>query len=356
MGIGRKLIRRATPRPIRHAMHPVRTVKNKATPRPIRQISRGIYTVTNPLGAAESAVIFGSGRHGKKPARTRQAPRSVDAGGIGVRAAEARSVHDDLSKQLAVQRERFAPVQKPVLLPPPPPVDPEALIEQEWSKRRSEVPFWRSSDRKRLKAEISAAAHSQAAAESTRTHAAHDRRQVEADAWWTALNQGDPGVVSSALKAAFADNPAPVIVLQAGEAQALLCLILPWPDVLPAKKAHVTPTGRVSSKMWTKTELNDVYVTLCGGHLLATFREAWATAPSLSEIRIFGVRKRPKQSIEVLFDVEAYRCDSNWDDDTKGSSILSRSDGLKRTGQAREVQAWLREDLPKDLAGLVEQL
>jgi hypothetical protein len=53
----RKSVRRVTPRPVRKAMHPARTVKNAVTPRPVRQVSRAVYTVRNPLGAAENRLI-----------------------------------------------------------------------------------------------------------------------------------------------------------------------------------------------------------------------------------------------------------------------------------------------------------
>jgi hypothetical protein len=69
MGFGRRLmrktVRRATPRSVRRAMHPVRTAKRAVTPRPLRQVSRAVYTITNPLGAAENKLIgaaLGSGR------------------------------------------------------------------------------------------------------------------------------------------------------------------------------------------------------------------------------------------------------------------------------------------------------
>lgn len=50
-------MRRATPRSVPRAMHPVRTAKNAVTPRPIEQASRALYTVTNPIGAAENTLI-----------------------------------------------------------------------------------------------------------------------------------------------------------------------------------------------------------------------------------------------------------------------------------------------------------
>jgi len=53
----RKSVRKATPRSVRKAMNPVGTVKSAITPRPVKQLTRGVYTVTNPLGAAENALI-----------------------------------------------------------------------------------------------------------------------------------------------------------------------------------------------------------------------------------------------------------------------------------------------------------
>jgi hypothetical protein len=53
----RKSLRRATPRPVRRAMHPARTVRNAVTPQPVRQVSRAAYTVRHPVGAAENKAI-----------------------------------------------------------------------------------------------------------------------------------------------------------------------------------------------------------------------------------------------------------------------------------------------------------
>jgi Ftsk gamma domain len=53
----RKSVRRATPRPVRKAMHPARTVRNAVTPHPVKQVSRVAYTVRHPVGATRNAVI-----------------------------------------------------------------------------------------------------------------------------------------------------------------------------------------------------------------------------------------------------------------------------------------------------------
>jgi hypothetical protein len=61
MGLGRRIVRKtvrkATPRPVRQAMHPARAVKNAVTPRPVRQVSRAAHAVRNPVGAAENKII-----------------------------------------------------------------------------------------------------------------------------------------------------------------------------------------------------------------------------------------------------------------------------------------------------------
>jgi len=53
----RKTVRKATPKPVRKAMHPARTVRNAVTPRPVKQVSRAVYTVRHPVGAAENKAI-----------------------------------------------------------------------------------------------------------------------------------------------------------------------------------------------------------------------------------------------------------------------------------------------------------
>jgi len=65
----RKSVRKATPRPVRQAMHPARTVRNKVTPRPVKQASRAAYTVRHPVAAGENkfigailSALFGRGR------------------------------------------------------------------------------------------------------------------------------------------------------------------------------------------------------------------------------------------------------------------------------------------------------
>lgn len=338
---------------------PVRTVKYAVTPRPVRQVSRAVYTITNPLGAAENKLIgaalnAGSGhRHPATPVRSFSMPAERSVSGTGVRAAEAVASRDRLATLMAVQRERFTQAQRPVI-PDPEPVHPAPFERQEWARRKSEAHFWQRAKRNQLCADIREHAQRHAAALLAHARAEQEKQQAEADAWWDALNMGEPGVLAATLGAAFADNPAPVAVIKVDGPAAALAVLLPGPDVLPEKKPHVTPSGRLSSKAWPKTELNEVYAQLLGAHLLATMREAWAVAPSLTNVRLIGIRASAGVSFDVLFDVDLDRAGGLWDDDRWGDTILGKAQwGLNRTGRAQEIHPWPPQKLRPDVLGLL---
>ena len=338
----RKAVRKATPRSVRRAIHPVRTLKYAATPRAVRQISRAAYTVTNPLGAAENKLIGaalgggshrrGSGGRGSSPRRGVSVAPAGNVSGGGVRAAAAVASHDRLAQLMAVQRERFADA-RPLIIPDPDPVDPSPAWAKEWARRKGEIRFWQRARRQQLRLEVDAYAHARAAEAFAAAQVEQREQQGRADAWWQALIRGESTVLTAALKAAFADNPAPVLVNDANGSTAVLLLWLPGTDVLPQKKAHLTPGGRLSSKAWSKTEFNEVYAELVGAHLLATARETWAVAPSLLNMRIVGVRGDADDT-EVLFDIDADRAEGNWAADNWGDLVLEQSAwGLNRKGR-----------------------
>jgi hypothetical protein len=189
-----------------------------------------------------------------------------------VRAQEAVEVHDQLALLMAVQRERFAASTRPIVAMPQR-VNLATAARAEWRRRKREIRPWRLTARRALRADVQSWA--QQHVESAYQDECRDRdgQQLLADAWWTALIEGREPVVMAALLAAFEDNPAPVAVVKARAAAAQLVLVVPPLSVLPAKKAHIAPSGRLSSKAWSKTELNAVYVSLIGAHVLATLRE-----------------------------------------------------------------------------------
>ena len=358
----RKSVRKATPRAVRQVAHPVRTMKSAVTPRPVKQLSRAVYTVTNPLGAAQNAVIDAvlnpprpSGRRSGGMARARTAthhaaPATVTVGG-GVRAAEALESCDRIAALMAVQRQRFDPAARPVI-PAPAAVEPTQFYVEEWAAasqlaEHRKIRFWQRARRQLLKADVGARTIARAQEANTAQAADHAARQAEADRWWTALNRGDKDVVTAALTAAFADNPAPVVGFDVDGDEAGLIVLLPGIDVLPDRQAHVTPTGRLSSKAWTKTDLQETYAGLLGAHLLATIRETWAVAPSLTKLRVIGMRRA--DPLDVLFDVDVDRGEAMTDDRAGDRLLAGAQWGLHRTGRTQEVSGWPAEALRPDV-------
>lgn len=361
--IVRKSVRKATPRSVRKVMHPVGTAKSAITPRPVKKLTRGIYTVTNPLGASENALIDavlnpGAGR--SRPSSSSSRSRaSNDSRASGTRApspaAQAKlqrafDAHDALSSLMAAGRERFQPATRPVLLASSP-TDPVPLEAAEWAARKGQASFWRRGARKRLRLEAAAAAQASADRQNLELAEQGRRRQLEADDWWERLSRGEELTLTAALTVAFADNPAAVDIIRAEKNEAALVLRLPGPDVLPERKAHVTPGGKATTKAWTKTELADVYADLLGAHLLATLRESWAVGPSLRDVRVIGVRGRDSLA-EVLFDVEANRNIASRNDGY-GRVLLDEAPvGLSRSGRTREVTPWPISELDPEVAAL----
>lgn len=313
-------------------------------------MSRAVYTITNPLGAAENKLIGAA--LGGGSSRRSSGGRSLNYGadgkvsGGGVRAAEAVASHDSLARLMAVQHERFAPAHPPVISDPDP-VDPDPARREEWARRKAEVRFWQRARRQQLRLEVDEHAQSSAAEAFAQAQAEQREQQRRADSWWDALIQGESTVLTAALRAAFDDNPARVVVSVANGSRAVLLLCLPGPSVLPQKRAHVTPGGRLSSKAWTKAEFNGVYAELIGAHLLATARETWAVAPSVTSLRIVGLRTEDEiENTQVLFDVEADRAEGDWATDNWGEVMLQHSKwGLNRTGRTGEVRPWPKDQL-----------
>ena len=355
--IVRKSVRKATPRTVRKAMHPVRTATNAITPRPIKKASRAIYTVTNPLGAAENALIGAAlypgrgSRRSRSPAGSRSVASRPFAAGPSpteTRRAEGLASQDALSNLMTMQREKFAVSSHPQIGPPAL-LDPTPFMRTDWLIRRKEVKLWDRKGRREIRTLIANTAQAHVRRQHQWALRAIARQQAEADAWWAALQRGNGPELCSVLLAAFSDNPAPVTVLEAEADHGVFLLHLPQISVLPSRKPHVTPGGKVSTKAWTKTELNQVYVELLGGHLLATLREAWAVGPSLRLLRVIGLRGTTATQPEFLFDIHCERS-SNWASDVAGYRALEGTDGgLRRAGRTREVTAWSPDKQPPEL-------
>ncbi|MFJ9901670.1 hypothetical protein ACIRVK_01985 [Streptomyces sp. NPDC101152] len=335
----------------------MRTVKNAVTPQPIKQVSRTAYVVTHPIGAAENKIIdvaLGSGGRrtvgaGRRPSSGVR-PRSASRGtvGNGVRAAEATASLEELARLMSVGHQQFAEAQRP-LVPEPAPVDATPFREKEWARRKTEAHWWQRRRRRQIRKEARDYGERQAADTYAVAQQGQQERQSAANAEWDALCRGERSAITTALLEAFQDSPSPVQVVDACGSAGTIAVLLPGPHVLPEKMPHTTPTGRLSAKAWPKPDFNEAYAGLLGAHLLAASRRAWAAVPSLSQLRVIGLRETPDARREVLFDVEVRRA-AAWNNDGWGASVLEQAErGLNRVGKSREVRAWAQSDLAADI-------
>ncbi|CAN2189290.1 hypothetical protein MCEJIRE27_00484 [Candidatus Nanopelagicaceae bacterium] len=356
MGFARRAVsrsvRRAVGPSVWNAAHPVRTAKRALIPAPVRKARRMVYIATNPVGAAENAVINSVFRSFDEISRLSSKSLSgsfqQETTGYYVGEREAVGIESDnlIEQLMRVERERFQDVSRP-LIADPPQVLSKPFYDLEMKRRRGEFKFYQLSMKRVISQESWVVAENQAKAQFELDLKYRDSEQAKADHWWKLLNDGDEKTLTEALKLAFSDNQAPVIVDSAIGGKATFYLLLPDINILPEKRMNITPTGRVSSKKWTTAEKNEVYGDLLGAHLIATLREAWAVAPSLQEIRIIGVDQESGSEDKALFDVTALREDGRWGDDNWGAVILEIAKyGLKYKGKSKEIVHWSQKEIP----------
>jgi hypothetical protein len=315
-----------------------------------------VYMATNPVGAAQNALVNSVFRsfdeYNRVKARSYSAQSTSQGAGyyVGEREAVGIESHNLIQELMKVERERFQEISRPIIAPQEP-VSSKPFYAAEMTRRRGEYKFYQFAQKKIVSQESWKVADAQANARFLELDKERDFEQAKADAWWALLNEGESQVLADALKLAFSDNQAPVIIQRAQGPEAYLVLVLPDIEVLPEKRMNITPTGRVSSKKWTIAEKNEVYGQLLGAHLIATIREAWAVAPSLKQIRIVGIDQHKAVGEGTLFDVTVQREDGRWDDDNWGEAILVMEKfGLKYKGKSKEIVAWSAKDLPIDFS------
>jgi hypothetical protein len=269
-------------------------------------------------------------------------------------AEEGLQAQRQLQALIRIQRQRFA-AAKPTVVPAAEPVDPRPFQEAEWASRKGEAPFWRPAKRKELRAEVSRHAEDAAAAAFAEAQAQQRQRQAEIDSAWTALISGQPAALNSVLRSAFVATPVRAEVIEANGDNAVLSILLPGLDVIPDRQPYFTPSGRLSSKAWTKTDLAAAYSAALGAHLVMTARLCWAVGPSLTHVRAIGYRQ-DVDGPSPLFDVDLERSTEQWEDDEAGEAALRDGRwGLRRPGRTHDVQAWPGDHLRDDVSALMSR-
>jgi stress response protein SCP2 len=103
----------------------------------------------------------------------------------------------------------------------------------------------------------------------------------------------DESTVCDAVNAAFADNPAPGCAV--GLEGAVLSVVMRHQDLdtLPTQEPGLTPAGRPTLKTLTKRDRMLWWLTIMGSNLVATVKEALATAPSVVAVDLAVLTRLP---------------------------------------------------------------
>lgn len=241
MGLLRKAVRRATPRPVRKAKrvvrHPARTAVRAATPRPIRNAQRTVFNVAHPVNAAENALINRVAAGSRAPSRRRSAGSSRSpgaayrggshAGGYSAASAERAQIgvsieqietevfsthllpvrasqrpvapaltdvdpqaereqaeHDSGAAALAA---KLAPFGSPPVARDPDPVDEKAIRHELFEQDSADVSRWKLGTRRKLRAQTRDRAIEDAKVETERRAGECLRQQEQLDEEWERL-------------------------------------------------------------------------------------------------------------------------------------------------------------------------
>lgn len=173
----------------------------------------------------------------------------------------------------------------------PEPVD-ERLFEKELERAALEgISIFRRAERKAAKESVRADLAQRVEAEQQRRIAEHQREQREMHAEWQRLLANDPDTVSAVLEEAFEDNEVPAIPIGCEGSRA--DVLLKWPtvsEIVPDRKAAVTPTGRPTIHKRKKAEIDGTYLNALCSHALVTIKETFAVCPAVQTVGLVVLR------------------------------------------------------------------
>jgi hypothetical protein len=130
------------------------------------------------------------------------------------------------------------------------------------------------------------------AAEKERREAERAAEQARLDEEWGRLQRNEAEVTIASLEQAFADNGAPAAPIDCDGERTTVVMQFPSPEeIVPEKKPARTPTGKPTLKKRTKTEINALYLQALGSNVLATVKEAFATAPGAQIVQMLVMRR-----------------------------------------------------------------
>jgi hypothetical protein len=191
-----------------------------------------------------------------------------------------------------LHHQEFPPVQTAV---PPYPSRPDhaAILSRRMNDALARVSIFRRSTRKAATAAAVLATRMECTELEAASQAQYVAVQQEIDTLWQRLITNDSDVVLAVLSHEFQYSAAHAAPSGLWGAEVQLALLAPDLAALPERHPTTTTAGNLSLKKFTKGEMADLYKQLVAGLVLKTTKEAFAVAPSVTEIRIVALRNTP---------------------------------------------------------------
>lgn len=282
-----------------------RGVRASVGPRVARvHVGGGRTAFSSGLGPFSVSTALGGSRRrttSRRPARSvgpspaqleraqRAAEREQREAERDARIAELRELR---RRSTSVHLQTFPAAREPEVPPPPTLGARWALAEAEAYHLRGVGRFARA-ERSAARDRAAQDAPAYLAAEQARLARAHATLVDEAAVWWRLLVANDETTVCDAVNTAFADNPAAGCAVGLRDGVLSVVLRLQDLDTLPTQTPGLTPAGRPTLKALTKRDRTLWWLTVLGSHLVATVREALATAPGVTAVDLAVLTRLP---------------------------------------------------------------
>jgi hypothetical protein len=303
MGLLRKAARRATPRSVRKATHPIRTAKRAATPKVVKRARRAAFVVTNPFeaieGAFEDALLdaLQPRRRPRKSGRTKAT--SASHAEVDQRVLDAAQGSRILKAALSLYQTeptRAAPLEAPAPLP----LDEKRVRDSVHRNSIAGVPWYRRAERRRLREAAMRLADHELASEKARREHLREQHTDTLHAAHKTLLANQPVAVQWFAGMALARLPVDATVYAVSGERVECGLVFPGLDLVPERSLGETPTGRPTTRERTKTRRNELYLEALASAALLVLRTAAAAAPAVSEFRLLAARQGDDEPEVIL--------------------------------------------------------
>ncbi|MGW3247733.1 TerD family protein [Streptomyces sp. NPDC001070] len=284
-----------------------RGVRTSVGPRAARiTVGGGGTRLSSGVGPFYASSSLGGGRRRTSTSRTTRSravapsPAQLDRARRQAERAQQEAERDAAIAQLrelrrqttSVHLQSFTPVQPPVV-PGPPQLGLAWALAEAQAHHLAGLGVFARAERAVAKRKAEEDAPCYLAAEEARLHAVHGRLIAEADQWWRALTGNDEETVCEVVNYAFADNPAAGCAV--GVDGSVLSVVIRQQDIdsLPDQTAGVTSGGRPTLKALGKRERTLWWLTSMGSNIVATLKEAFATAPGITAVDLAVLTRLP---------------------------------------------------------------